>query len=339
MNAVVIGAGFCGLATAWSLLRLGESRAIKVTIIDAQNVGVSTSGIAAGLLHPYVGIHCKMNHLGAEGFEATKTLIKVAEKHLGRSVAELTGICRPCLTKSQEIDFQKAAKLYAPDISWMEVEEMCSYIGPKNVFPGIFIQSGMTVHAPDYLQGLWLACQSKGAKFCQAKIQSLEELKEYDIVIFATGAETTKIPELSTLPLRPTKGQLLELKWPADLKPLNAALNSQPYCLMSANKTHCIVGSTYEKNFISAEPDIQLAAEELIPKLHILLPELQGAKLTDCRAGVRATTPNRQPLITKIASNGWVIGGMSSKGLLYHALYADLLVHEISSAHDSQRQN
>jgi len=91
-------------------------------------------------------------------------------------------------------------------------------------------------------------------------------------------ADCTSLPELSHLPLARTKGQLIELKWPKGLSPLPSAINSQLYCLMSPDNRHCIVGSTYEKNFTDTEPDVKAASEELFPKLYALLPDLERRK-------------------------------------------------------------
>ncbi|MBA2727881.1 MAG: FAD-binding oxidoreductase [Parachlamydiaceae bacterium] len=330
INVAVVGAGFCGLAVAWSFLQPDRAHTPKnVTIFGSQPIGISTSGIAAGLLHPFVGIYSKLNHLGFEGYHATEKLISIAEKQMDKPVAARTGICRIAQTVSQRSYFKKASELNPGHIKWLEAEEMSAYIPGKCDSPGIFINTGMTVYAPEYLQGLWLACQQKGAVFKHQQIHSLQELSDYDVIVVAMGADCTVLPELSHLRITRTKGQLLELNWPKDLPPLPTAINSQLYCIMSQENNHCIVGSTYEKVFNNTEPNLEIAANELLPKLNSLLPILEGAKISACRSGVRASTPNRQPLLTKVNEECWVISGMGSKGLLYHALYAEQLVQSI----------
>lgn len=56
---------------------------------------------------------------------------------------------------------------------------------------------------------------------------------------------------------------------------------------------------------------------------------MKNASIANCYAGVRAVTPQHRPLIQRLSSSQWILIGMGSKGLLYHALFAKELVANI----------
>lgn len=74
MKIAIIGAGFCGLATAWNFATSGDH---EISIFDPTPIGKGTSGIATGLLHGYVGARSKRNWRATEGLQATHRLIEM----------------------------------------------------------------------------------------------------------------------------------------------------------------------------------------------------------------------------------------------------------------------
>lgn len=320
MHIAIIGAGFSGLATAWHLM---QSSAIKITLFDVAGIGGGASGIAAGLLHPYVGAHSKLNWRGKEGVLATLQLIREAERALNKPVADFSGFLRVALNEEQEQNFALCARTYE-DVSWYTYQE-CKAVCPSlNCKGGIFISSAITVNANDYLQGLWKACQQKGAVLIQQKINSLSELNDYDAIVVASGAHCRFFQELSHISLTPVKGQILELKWPL-IEVSKHPLSSQAYLLMNSDKSSCLVGATFERNYGCDAPNLEVARQDLMPKVSALIPELKNATILNCRAGIRASTPSHLPFVSRVNDRCWVISGMGSKGLLYHALYAEQL--------------
>lgn len=310
----VVGAGFCGLALTWELLQKGHC----VHLYDSAGVGGGASGISAGLLHPFFGIHAKLAESGREGLEATYELLNIASSALEKPVFERTGMLRLAATVEMVDDFQQCAKLY-DDVTWMRAQECQEKVPGLEPLPGIWIESALTVRSLPYLQGLWKACELLGATLFQQKIASLNAIAHYDGTVIATGAAAG---ELCNLSVTKVKGQVLELEWPADLPPLPVPLNSHAYILMQPGNRSCLAGATYERHFLTENPDSEVALRDILPKVTALLPGLQRSKLLSCRAGLRASTPCHKPLMKQIDHKTWVLTGMGSKGLLYHALFA-----------------
>lgn len=322
MHIAVIGAGFVGLATAWNLLNTFPS--IRLTLFDSVGIGGGASGISAGLLHPYTGPHARLNKQGIEAMEATNQLIAIASRYATRFPIMQKGILRLALHKQQLRDFQQTAILHS-NTAWLDIEE-CQRRAPGIVkSPALFLKEGLLVDVPAYLDGLWKACQAKGAQFIQQSISSLENLKDFDIRIFATGIETLKIPEFSHLPLIPVKGQTLIIEWPQELSTPAYPIIGGVYLLMQKNR-QALIGATFEKQFDSPLPEPQLAKQELLSKAVELYPLLHSAKVIDCQAGIRASAPGHLPLLIEPYPNSWVLSGMGSKGLLYHQLFAEKLL-------------
>lgn len=335
MNIAIVGAGFAGMATAWNLLQ----HSCSVTFFDRVGIGGGASGVSAGLVHPFSGLHAKLNRRGFEGMCAAQKLFRVSEETLGRKVSRQTGLLRVALTEQQKKDYAKCAKACS-EVKAVSVVE-CSRILPSIVpAEGIWIPSGLVVNSPLYLQGLWEACKSKGAKLVIEEIKTLEQLHSFDIVLIAMGAASNTLPGLEDLPLSKIKGQVIESLWPESLPPLTVPVSSQAYLLMSlavdsperSEKKSCLLGATFERDFPDERPDLNKALKELIPKIDPIFPQFKQFPIIDCRVGIRASTPHHHPLIKKVGRNCWVFTGLGSKGLLYHALFAEEVSSQIIKA-------
>ncbi|MBA2367544.1 MAG: FAD-binding oxidoreductase [Candidatus Protochlamydia sp.] len=323
MKVSILGAGFCGLAVAWHLLHHAKShKNLEVRLYDSEEIGFSTSGISAGLLHPYVGAHAKLNWRGREGFKATKNLLDAASLMIDKPVfAENKGILRMALTQMQSDDFILCEKLHFPDVEWLSAEKCRSFVPGLAEVPALWLKNGLTVYSKNYLLGLWKACEIEGALLEKRRIHAFKEVQS-EIMIITTGGFTQDLPELSNLPLRSVKGQILELEWPKEHPPLPCALNSQAYILMSSDQRTCFVGTTYEKKYRDAKPDPKAASAEIMPKACAMLPFLKEARLVNCYAGLRSVGPGHLPFLHSFSWRTWILAGMGSKGLLYHALLA-----------------
>lgn len=327
MKIAIIGAGFCGLAAAWHLLQKPH---IEVTLFDEKEIGQGTSGIAAGLLHPFAGAHSKYNRQGQEGMKATQELLKIASSALGKSVtATNRGILRLALTEGQLLDFQTCAEKYPEETEWID-RDLCQQYAPGCVHtPALWIKGGLTVYSSLYLQGLWKACSQLGARFQKHSIRSLKELDHFDTVIITAGAKSNQIEELATVPLKSVKGQLLEMEWPSSIPPLNFTLNSHIYILMAEGNQSCLVGATFEKIYPHDDVDLETAKKEILPKIAELFPPLEKCMVLNCFSGLRAVTPQHLPMIQELSPRCWLLTGMGSKGLLYHAHFAKQLAEKV----------
>ena len=325
MHIAIIGGGFSGLATAWHFLQHAE---IKVDIFDPAGIGGGASSIAAGLLHTFAGLHAKRNLMADEGVQAARELLNHASHMLGTPVYSSSGLLRPAMSEANQRDYALCAEKYPQDVQWWSTEQCQKNIVGYPEYPGLYIPLALTVNSENYLKGLWLACQAKGAQLRQEEIRAFDCLKNYAAIAICTGASS--LPFFAQkLPITAVKGQILVLEWPSDCPPLAIPLNSQAYIIMQPDNKTCIVGSTYERHFTTVHPEVDVASREIMPKVAAMYPPLKEAKIVGCRAGVRASTPDHLPLLKQLDPRTWILSGMGSKGLLYHALYAKKLAKQI----------
>lgn len=326
MQIAIVGAGFCGLATAWYLYQKYPN--IHITLFDAKPIGKATSALA-GLLHCYSGAHAKRAPFANEALNESLNLLTIASQTVNQTIFKRTGLFRPATTAAQHSDFLLTANMYANDVHWINDSEIRKKTENLIHLSGIFIDDAFVVDCELYLNALWLACLKKGACFKQSYIRSISTLDAFDRIIFTLGAETLSIPELSHLPIKQVKGQILEFSWPNKFSPLPFPINAHVYLFMHPQNGNCIAGATYERDFTDTMPDKTKALAEILPKAQLFFPHLSTKECIDCRAGLRASTPDHKPLLKKLSERCWILTGMGSKGLLYHALYAKKLAEMI----------
>jgi glycine/D-amino acid oxidase-like deaminating enzyme len=296
MRIAVIGAGIAGLAVAYHLLKKGA----EVTLYDG---GPGASHASTGLLYPCPGRMAGRTWQSKEGMAATLELIDAAESALGLLVADRSGILRLPWAEWQKKAFLKHCRKSPDQATWTG--------------EGMFIPSGMTVFSKRYLAGLKKACAR--ARLITAKVENLSDIQA-DRIILATGAETTK---LANLPLTPVKGQALLCRWK---DPLPYSLVGNGHITRTEDPHLCLIGSTYEHNFISPHPDPNVIPE-LLAKAAAFHPPAKDYEVIDVIAGIRMAPSNgTRPMIEQLDARTWVMTGFGSRGLLYHALLAKKLV-------------
>jgi glycine/D-amino acid oxidase-like deaminating enzyme len=243
---------------------------------------------------------------------ATHELLKVAEEALQRPVANYGGIMRLMQNEAQSKTFSAHIPSYGD----------LSFVGPGT----FLIHSGITVYSQLYLQGLFQACRALGAVLYPVKIDRLELLEEYDQIVVAAGVGTLSFPELGVLPVAGVRGQVLTCALPERHAPLERSLLGKGHMAVGPDPLHCQLGSTYERGSLSEEVDEERARKEILPKVTLLFPDAAKLKILECRAGVRVSRKGHYlPFVKRVSPKVWVLTGMGSRGLLYHAYFAKTL--------------
>jgi glycine/D-amino acid oxidase-like deaminating enzyme len=275
MKAAVVGAGYTGLAVCWHLLK----KQIEVTVFDG---GEGASHASTGLLHPYPGKKATLTWRAKEGMQATLELLEVASNE--KPVFLKNGILRIAATDEQKM-------------KWGQEK--------------ILIPEGITVFSRTYLQELKRACPK--AQFENRWIHDLEELKDFDLIVLTTGAESL---QWASLPLKRSIGQCLVCRCK---EPISMSLLSSGHITPTPDPEFCLVGSTYE---YTPKPDPKKALA-LLEKVATFYPLAKEFKVESIESGVRISPKlGYQPIVQKINPKTWILTGFGSRGLIYHALFA-----------------
>lgn len=288
MKVAVLGAGFAGLAVCYYALQEGH----EVTVYDPNGIGGGASGLAAGLLHAYVGEKALKSRFADDAIPLSQELLERAAAALGKPVCVGGGIERYALSDEQKQEFGE---------KWL-------------------IEPGITVFGKSYLEGLAKACI--GAQFINEK---LPIFAGYDRYVIALGSAIADLP--CDLPLYFVKGQILICKRPPWL---TRSIIAKGYIALHEDPSLCFVGSTYERQFTSAEPNLEEAKQLILPKLFRFLPFKEELDVIECKSAIRVMNRHDYtPLMRQIGPHTWVLTAMGSRGLLYHAYYAKQLVREL----------
>jgi glycine/D-amino acid oxidase-like deaminating enzyme len=310
-KVAVVGAGFSGLALSFHFLKRG----IQVDLYDEQGIGAGASGISSGLLHPYAGEQVRRSANADVAMEETKALLQEAQNFSQEKVADFSGILRK-VTPEQYQTFVKHAQMYK-DVEIIDQDF-------------VFIRSGIAVYSVFYLKGLYKACTGKGLVFFQEKIDCSDQLSEYDASVFAIGAGIFSFAERDKGALSKVRGQALLCKW--TLPPLEHPLLGKGHVVPLPGGKVVHVGATYERNSEEIAPCMKTALSLLKPQVEKLLPDWKEIVPIDCKAGIRVVRPGHAtPWMYPIGEKKWVLTAMGSRGLLYHAYYAKMLIENIGT--------
>lgn len=284
MKIAIIGAGFAGLAAGWFLKKLGS----RVTFFDKKGIGRGASGVAAGLIHPYVGEQTRPSLWAQDALKEAKALLEAVAKE---AILEY-GILRLSLEESQA----DALESY-PDVRKLGRHQY-------------LIESGLVVDTARYLQALYAETK---AELVLEEITDLDSLKEFDRVLVASGHEVEKLLPQSKKWTAKKKGQLLDVR----LKEPTRSTIAKGYLAKSAEQGVYHWGSTYESNYENEDPQQEIA-HSLLEKNRF--PFTSPPEILQCKAGVRLVRKGHYvPIAMKVEKKVWWLGAFGSRGLLYHA--------------------
>lgn len=318
MKIAIVGAGFAGLSLCY---HLQSSLTCSVTVYDKKGIAGGASGIASGLVHPYVGEEIRRSLMADEALQETKYLLEVASHYSEEPLADFSGIERIAQNEKQLETMFSHTKNYT-DITHVEEKKF-------------LIHSGITVQTNPYLQALGRACIEKGAIVEQKEIHSLKDLQGYDAVVVAAGVGIFGFEEFSAFRLDTTRGQSLTCRWPLHLPALKKSLIGKGYLAKGSTKEIISAGATYERGRRNEEPDLSSALKTLAPKMETLYPGLVLDPI-EVKAGVRVSSIGHYfPLIGKVSDGLWAMTGLGSRGLLYHGLFGKMLARGIMDHDES----
>ncbi len=323
-RVAIVGAGYAGLAVSYYLTELKKE--LSLTLFDSASLGENTSGMAVGLMHPYMGIFAKKSWKAEEAMQESLKLFQIVEKELAFSVFSQKGIFRPLLELRQKEPFETLCQK-EPLVHWWKEERVRSRFG-SFLFPGcegIFLEKGVLVESKKYLQGLWQIVEKRGVCRVLRNISSLKELKDFDTIFICTGARTLElIPSFSSF-LQKRKGQVIEGEW--DFDPLFCPVLGRGH--ITFQRGSCFLGSTYELETCCDEGS-RRKREELLARIAAFLPLVGKMRIRNIFSGTRLfQSKSYLPYVGSLDERVKILTAFGSRGLLYHAFFAKKLVQSL----------
>jgi glycine/D-amino acid oxidase-like deaminating enzyme len=293
------------------------------------------------LVHP-LSPRGKLVHGGREGLTATNRLIHQAIKYKPFCVLR-DKLYRVALTEKHLQQLQQTALHYPEFCKWISPEELKEITGTSSL-GGVQLTNGCKVlHVPSYLEGLWMACMERSNHTARWSVEPCvdepefdwrQRLQEFDTVVLAAGAGLFQTPMLNQndFPVDLIRGQSIEMVAPANYC-VDEALLCGKYISPLPERNLLLIGATHE---YTPEPLSEHdVVKDLKERCYKLAPNLWDyGTVKNITVGFRVQSRRgafgRVPIVGRLDFEGkdaWIFTGLSSRGLLYHGLYGDILTN------------
>jgi len=338
-DAVVVGGGAIGLCCAWRIAQRGA----RVVVLDRAKPPAGATRVAAGMLAP-------IGELAFGEPELLRMTIAAAECYPD-FVAELeaasgiaTGYARHGALHVA-LDRDEAAELRRVHDLQRSLGLGAEWLPPRRcreLEPGLTPSFNGGVHAPEEaavdpraMSAALLAALGAVGVEVRGGVEVTEALLDGDrieglrtasgdelraeTVVLATGAWSgvaTWLPDHARPPVRPVKGQILELRAPDGESPCERIVASERVYLVPRPDGRLIAGATTEERGFDTTVTAG-GVHELLREAYRLLPDVAEMELVESMAGLRPGTPDNLPLIGPGELDGLVLAcGHYRNGIL-----------------------
>jgi glycine oxidase len=350
-DLVVVGGGVIGLSCAWRAARSGA----RVAVVDRSQPPTGATRVAAGMLAPVGEL--------AFGEPELLKLTLAAARLYPDFVAELeqaSGVSteyRPDGALHIALDRDEAAELRRVHELQRSLGLGAEWLPPRRcreLEPGLTPSLNGGVHAPDeasvdpraLMEALLRGLEAEGAllltetgvdaalldgeRVVGVRTESGRELRAATVVLAAGAWSSAEwLPEPARPPVRPVKGQILELRSRDGAAPCSRIVASERVYLVPRPDGRLVVGATVEEQGFDTAVTAG-GVHELLREAYRLLPEVAEMELVEATAGLRPGTPDNMPLIGASGLDGllWATGHYRN-GILLAPLTAKMLVEQL----------
>jgi glycine oxidase len=355
-DAVIVGGGIIGLCCAWRAAQRGA----RVAVVERSRPPAGATRVAAGMLAP-------VGELAFGEPELLKLTLAASELYPD-FVAELeqaSGIAtgyRRDGALHVALDRDEAAELRRVHELQRSLGLGAEWLPPRRcreLEPGLTPSFNGGVHAADeasvdpraLTQALLTALDAErkvdllvgtgaeaalyeGERIAGVRTASGEELRAASVVL-ATGAwsgQADWLPESTRPPVRPVKGQILELRSRDGVAPCQRIVASERVYLVPRPDGRLIVGATVEEQGFDTAVTAA-GVHELLREAYRLLPDVAEMELVEATAGLRPGTPDNLPLVGPSGADGllWATGHYRN-GILLAPLTAIVIAEHLDAS-------
>jgi glycine oxidase len=354
-DAVVVGGGVVGLCCAWRLAQGGA----RVAVVEKSSPPAGATRVAAGMLAP-------VGELSFGEPELLRLTLAAAERYPD-FVAELEAVTgtstgyRPHGALHVALDPDEAAELRRVHELQRSLGLEAEWLPPRRcreLEPGLAPSLNGGVHAaaeasidPRALalallralagEGVDLVTETEAieamleeGRLAGVRTDAGETLRAKAVVLAAgawSGAAQW-LPAEARPPIRPVKGQILELRARGGIAPCERIVASERVYLVPRPDGRLIVGATVEERGFDTAVTAG-GVHELLREAYRLLPEVAEMELVEASAGLRPGTPDNLPAVGRspLAGLFWATGHYRN-GILLAPTAADALAAQLEGA-------
>ncbi len=317
-NALVIGAGLAGAAVCERLCARGWDVELRERhAAPAQEA----SGNLAGTFHPIVTPDDSV-------FARITRSAFLYSLQRWRSLEDLRwdrcGVLQ-LARDEKELDSQRRAVAGLPSgyAQLVSREEAAGHAGVPVAAAGVWFPEGGWIQPPSLVRAQLAACGERLKTRFGANASGIDETR---ITILANSAEAAKLHPVPGLRMRRVRGQLTHLP-EASLEPPHAVVLRGGMVLPPVDGV-CVLGASYDLE----DPDARLRDDSHagnLERLKNILGTAVKAQKLEGRVAFRAVTPDRLPVVGKIADGVYGAFAYGSRGLVWAALAAEIIACEL----------
>ncbi|MEA2450822.1 MAG: glycine oxidase [Thermoleophilaceae bacterium] len=332
-DAVVVGGGVIGLASAWR----AAQRGLRVLVIERDEPGAGASGVAAGMLAPVTEAEFGEERLlrlnlesaalwpdfAAEleersgidtGFRSSGALVAAADRDDGEELRRLFG-------------FQRELGLAVEWLGSRDARRLEPRLSPR-VSGAILAPEDAQVEPRAVVRALVAALEREGGELLRARAGAVAP----DSVTLADGTRVRAAHVVVAAgcwsgafdgapAVRPVKGQILRMR---GAEPLTERLVRTPRCyVVSRPNGEVVVGATVEERGFDTTVTAG-GVHRLLEAAWEVLPEIEELELVEAAARLRPATPDNAPVIAERDGVIWATGHYRN-GVLLAPITADLV--------------
>jgi glycine oxidase len=352
-DIVVVGAGIVGCAIACEL----SHRGARVRILDERPPGMGATQASAGMLNPYLEARDgrPLLELAAGSLGLYDSFVARAAAASGHQVTyRRSGTLEIVRERSRIPDLLSAAALLcargvAADVLDAAAVRREEPQASADAAGGLLVGVHGYVAAAELTTALAMAARRQGAEFvgqgsarrisshgAQLRVDTTNGVLDAPHVIVAAGcwAGQIEIDGLPALPVRPVRGQLVQLHWDHPL--LRRVVWGEHCYVVPWDDGTVLVGATVEEVGFD-ERTTAAGVHDLIAAACDLLPRATTAGFVAARAGLRPCTPDELPIIgpSGVVPNLTFACGHYRNGVLLAPitaqLVADLVLGDVRS--------
>ena len=354
-EVLIIGGGIIGCAVAEAL----SHRGADVALVDPRGIGQGATQASAGMLTPYSeGRHdpC-LERLGARSLEMYEPLIARLSDVGAPPVFVRAGSLDLALTPEECADLGARAEqlsqagIVAEFLSGDAVRGLEPHATP-HALGGLHVPVHAYARAADLARLMWATASGRGAQYVEGRAVGIardaggglqarltDRVLQAKWIVLAGGSWAGEIPVvgLPPMPVRPVRGQLLQLAWPGD-PPRHIIGGPRCYTLTWPDGT-MLAGATVEDVGFD-ERATAGGVRQLLDGLFELVPGAAGASFTRVRVGFRPSTPDSRPIVgASERLDGLVYAtGHYRNGVLLAPLTGELVARVVAGEDDPALQ-
>jgi len=359
-DVVIVGGGVIGLSCAWRLAQRGARVTVVDSGPPGLGATWAAAGMLAPVGELTFG-EPELLELTLAAARLYPEFVAELEAASGLSTGyEQLGALHVALDRDEAAqlrrvhDLQRSLELEAEWLPPRKCRELEPGLTPS-FHGGVFVAGEAAVDPRELTRALVSACAAEGVEIrpgCEVVAPILDKGRitgvqvekradfgkvhytytpsdrafEAEMVVLASGAWSGAakwLPEEARPPVRPVKGQVLELRRRHGEPPLHHILASERVYLVPRNDGHLVVGATVEE--LGFDTAVTAGGvHELLREAYRLLPDVAEMEFDRATVGFRPGTPNNLPLVGPGEIDGLILAtGHFRNGILLAPLAAE----------------